>query len=250
VAGGTGSDKMSGPTRSLLFTLVLCVVCSLLLTGAATGLKDRQQRNMRADRQKNLLQSVGLVASDQRLSADEIQRRYDAQIRQVWLDEAGRIVSEADRQPADLPLYLYVKDDCVEAYILPIDAPGLWGQINGYLALESDGSTVAGFTVYRHQETPGLGGEIEERWFQKNFVGKRITNRGGEFVSVRIARGKASEVVAPERQANYVDGISGATLTGKFLSSGLETVLTRYEPVAVNFRQNPTCPAALPGAGG
>jgi Na+-transporting NADH:ubiquinone oxidoreductase subunit C len=240
---------MSGPVRSLLFTAVLCLACSLLLTAAATGLKDRQQRNMAIDRQKNLLQSVGLVVAEARPAAEEIERRYRENIRQVWLDAAGRIVAETDRQPSDLPLYLYVKNDCVEAYILPIDAPGLWGQINGYLALESDGSTVAGFTVYRHQETPGLGGEIEERWFQKNFVGKRITNRKGEFVSVQIARGKVSEVVAPERRANYVDGISGATMTGKYLSSGLTTILTRYEPVAVNFRNNPTCPP-LSGTGG
>lgn len=232
-----------------MFTLVLCVTCSLLLTAAATGLRERQRANMLADRQKNLLQSVGLVAPEEKLPAAEVQQRYDANIRQVWIDSAGRIVSEGDRQPTDLPLYLYVKDDCVEAYIVPIDARGLWGEINGYLALESDGSTVAGFTVYRHQETPGLGGEIEERWFQENFVGKRITNRKGEFTAIQIARGKVSEVVAPERQANYVDGISGATLTGKYLSSGLETILTRYEPVAVRFRNNPTCPSP-PGAGG
>jgi Na+-transporting NADH:ubiquinone oxidoreductase subunit C len=240
---------MSGPIRSLVFTLVLCVTCSLLLTAAATGLKSRQQANMRADRQKNLLQSVGLVAPEEKLSAAEVQRRYDANIQHMWLDSAGRIVPEGDHQPTDLPLYLYVKNDCVEAYIVPIDARGLWGEINGYLALESDGSTVAGFTVYRHQETPGLGGEIEERWFQENFVGKRITNRNGEFAAIQIARGKVSEVVAPERRANYVDGISGATLTGKYLSSGLETILTRYEPVAVKFRDNPTCPSPA-GTGG
>ena len=240
---------MSGPVRSLLFTTVLCVACSLLLTAAATGLKDRQQRNMAIDRQKNLLQSVGLIAVDQRLAADEIERLYRTNIRQMWLDAAGRIVPEAEHRATDLPLYLYVKDDCVAAYIVPIDSQGLWGQINGYLALESDGSTVAGFTVYRHQETPGLGGEIEQRWFQKNFVGKRITNRTGEFVSIQIARGKVSEVVAPERRANYVDGISGATMTGKYLSSGLKTTLTRYEPMAINFRKNPTCPSPG-GAGG
>ena len=56
---------MSGPIRSLVFTLVLCVTCSLLLTAAATGLRDRQQANMLADRQKNLLQSVGLVTPEE-----------------------------------------------------------------------------------------------------------------------------------------------------------------------------------------
>ncbi len=234
---------MSGPMRSLLFTLVLCIVCSLLLTGAATGLKDRQQRNLLIDRQKNLLQSVGLVTAHQHPGADAIERLYHANIRQVWIDAAGRIVPQGEHRATDLPLYLYVKDDCVAAYIVPIDSQGLWGRINGYLALESDGSTVAGFTVYRHQETPGLGGEIEQRWFQKNFVGKRITNRSGDFVSVQIARGKVNEVIAPDRQANYVDGISGATMTGKYLSSGLKSTLTRYEPVAVKFRRNPTCPS-------
>jgi Na+-transporting NADH:ubiquinone oxidoreductase subunit C len=49
-----------------VFTLALCVTCSLLLTAAATGLRDRQQANMLADRQKNLLQSVGLVAPEEK----------------------------------------------------------------------------------------------------------------------------------------------------------------------------------------
>jgi len=234
---------MSGPVRSLLFTAALCLVCSLLLTAAATGLKERQQRNVAIDRHKNLLQSVGLVEADGGTGAAEIERLYGEYIRQVWVDRAGRIVPAAEHQPTDLPLYLYVRDDCVESYIVPIDARGLWGEINGYLALEDDGSTVKGFTVYRHQETPGLGGEIEERWFQQNFVGKRITDRGGDFVSIQVARGKVSDVVAQERRAHYVDGISGATMTGKYLSSGLQTILTRYEPVSVTFRKNPTCPA-------
>ena len=240
---------MSGPVKSLLFAAGLCTICSLLLTGASTGLRTFQQRNVSVDRQKNLLKSVGLITAQQRLGAVEIERLYAANIRQVWVDAAGRIVPAAGHQPTDLPLYLYEKDGCPAAYIVPIDTRGLWGQINGYLALQSDGSTVAGFTVYKHNETPGLGGEIEQNWFQKNFVGKRITDRNGNFVSIQIARGKAGDQVAPDRQANYVDGISGASMTGKFLSSGLKTILTRYEPVAVRFRKNPTCPSPAGGGG-
>jgi len=239
---------MSGRIQSLVFAAVLCLVCSLLLTGASAGLKARQERNMAIDRQANLLKSVGLVTPGLRHRPDEIETLYQAAIRPVWLDPSGRIVSEAERRDTDLPVYLYVKDDCVKAYIVPIDTRGLWGRINGYLALESDGSTIAGFTVYRHNETPGLGGEIEQNWFQKNFVGKRITDRNGNFVSVQIARGKADEKVDAARQPNYVDGISGASLTGKFLSSGLKTILTQYEPMAVRFRKNPTC-SGLPAAG-
>jgi Na+-transporting NADH:ubiquinone oxidoreductase subunit C len=43
------------------------------------------------------------------------------------------------------------------------------------------------------------------------------------------------------RQVNYVDGISGATMTGKFLTSGLKEILQEYEPVAIQFRhKNPS----------
>ena len=34
----------------------------------------------------------------------------------------------------------------------------------------ADGQTVAGFSVYQHAETPGLGGEIEKPWFQQNCI--------------------------------------------------------------------------------
>lgn len=38
-------------------------------------------------------------------------------------------------------------------------------------------------------------------------------------------------------QDHYVDGISGATLTGKYLSEGIKATLTRYEPLSISFRQ-------------
>lgn len=240
---------MSGRIRSLIFAAVLCLACSLLLAGASAGLKARQERNIAIDRQRNLLKSVGLVEPDRSYRPEEIEALFQASIQAVWADSAGRIIPESQHQPTDLPLYLYVEEDCIKAFIVPIDSRGLWGRIKGYLALEDDGSTIAGFTVYSHNETPGLGGEIEQNWFQKNFVGKRITDRNGNFVSVQIARGKAATSVESGARANYVDGISGASLTGKYLSSGLRTTLSRYEPMAIRFRKNPTC-ATPPSAGG
>ncbi len=34
-----------------------------------------------------------------------------------------------------------------------------------------------------------------------------------------------------------MDGISGATLTGKYLSEGIKTTLMKYEGVSIAFRQ-------------
>jgi Na+-transporting NADH:ubiquinone oxidoreductase subunit C len=102
------------------------------------------------------------------------------------------------------------------------------------MALENDGTTVKGFTVYQHSETPGLGGEIEKKWFQQNFEGKKIVDQQGNFVAVQVAKGS----VPDSKEPHYVDGISGATLTGKYLSRGLEKTLSRYEPVSLCFRKN------------
>ena len=106
------------------------------------------------------------------------------------------------------------------------------------MALKNDGQTISGFTVYKHSETPGLGGEIGKGWFQKNFIGKKIVDQSGDFVSISIAKGLAENIIPKDKRINYVDGISGATLTGKFLAAGMKEILSEYEPVSIAFRKN------------
>jgi Na+-transporting NADH:ubiquinone oxidoreductase subunit C len=226
---------MSDPLKSIAFTALVALVCSLLLTGAATGLKDRKLRNVAVDRQKNILKAVGLLDSGGQPTIAQIERLYQDNIRCYTLDGSGRIKA-GETGTDNLPVCFYVKDNQPAAYILPVNSRGLWGKIHGYVAIENDGRTVAGFSVYSHNETPGLGGEIETPWFRQNFVGKRIVDGAGEFAAVGIAKGKVADTIAPDRQANYVDGISGATLTGNFLSGGLRDVLLEYEALSKQFR--------------
>ncbi len=227
---------MSESRKSIIFAAILAVVCSLLLTLAASGLRPFKARNMAIDMHKNILKSVQLVSSGQGYDDQWIEKTYQDNIECLYVDEAGSIVSEQNRGAADLPLCLYKPKEEIEAYIIPINTRGLWGKIEGYLALEKDGSTVKGFTVYKHNETPGLGGEIEQSWFQKNFQGKKIVNRTGEFVSISIAKGQTAEKLPENKKLNYVDGISGATLTGKYLTAGFKQILQEYEPVSIKFR--------------
>ncbi|WP_319407432.1 FMN-binding protein [uncultured Desulfosarcina sp.] len=226
---------MSDQLKSIAFTVAIALVCSLLLTGAATGLKDRKLRNVAVDREKNILKAVGLLNPDQPQTVAQIEQLYQEKIRCYAMNGAGRIVA-GDSVTDGLPVCFYVKGNQPAAYILPVDSRGLWGKIHGYMAIESDGKTVAGFSVYSHNETPGLGGEIEKPWFQKNFVGKQIVDGAGKFAAVGIAKGKVADAIPADRQANYVDGISGATLTGKYLTGGLKDVLSEYEPLSKQFR--------------
>lgn len=218
----------------VLFAVSVALVFSVLITAAATMLKPLQQENMALDKRTNLLEAANLIPEDTDPTPDDIKRIYDTHIREVHVSPRGQIMTSPTNN--SLQLYLIHTDQQVQGYIVPITTRGLWGKIYGYLAFEQDGETVAGFSVYNHSETPGLGGEIESNWFQNNFKGKKILNDHNQFVSVGIAKGQVENL--PERlQDHYVDGISGATLTGRYLSEGLEETLTKYETVSIIFRQ-------------
>ncbi len=229
---------MSNHLKTIIFASILCLVCSVLLTTASTGLQSFQQKNVEMDRQKNILLAMGLIKEGQIVAAEEIRSLYINYVKSLWLDDVGQIKPSEEPLENHLPLYVYVDQEQVQAYVVPINTRGLWGKIHGYLALENDGATIRGFTVYKHSETPGLGGEIESRWFRKNFENKKIVNQTGQFVSIGIAKGAVDEVVPESDRYNYVDGISGATLTGKYLSAGLREILEDYEPLSIEFRQN------------
>jgi len=229
---------MSDYLKPVVFAAIMSVVCSSLLTLASTGLKEYQLKNIALDKQKNILKSAGLIDMDNPPPPDVLNSIYETNIKQVWVDVEGKITTKANKSEQDLPVYLHVKDGKIQSYIIPIDSRGLWGKIYGYLALKNDGKTVSGFTVYSHSETPGLGGEIEKIGFQKNFAGKKILDEKGNFASVTIAKGKVIERIATQDQQNYVDGISGASLTGKFLTAGLKENLIAYEHLSKRFRNN------------
>lgn len=209
----------------------MCLVCAVLLTAASTGLKGLQLKNIAVDKHKNILKAVGLLEADKKYASTDIENLYADAISSVWVDSEGNISEEQKENSQQV--FLYKKLDKIQSYVVPLDTKGLWGKIKGYLAIESDGVTVAGFTVFSHAETPGLGAEIASPWFQQNFIGKKIVDKDGKFVSVSVAKGKAPAANAD----NYVDGISGATLTGNFLAAGIKDTLVYFEPMANKFRK-------------
>ena len=102
---------------------------------------------------------------------------------------------------------------------------GLWGPIWGYIALESDKNTVAGASFDHKGETPGLGAEINQGWFQEPFVGKKIFDESGDYQSIRVIKGGA-----PEGDKHGVDAISGGTITSNGVTEMLVRTLKIYEP--------------------
>ena len=99
----------------------------------------------------------------------------------------------------------------------------MWGPIWGYVALNDDYNTIYGTLFDNQEETPGLGAEISEKWFQAEFAGKKLFNETGEFVSIEVVKGGTS----PDNP-HGVDAVSGGTITSKGLQKMLMDSIGPY----------------------
>jgi len=225
--------------RPFYTLLVLALVCSLLVSGAAVGLRERQDANRQLDRQKNILRAAGLYSPDtpvaqafkqvERRVVDLRSGRYvdlaahpeleDFDARRAVRDPAlSRELTRAEniaglsRLERYANVYLVHQNGRLTQVVLPIRGKGLWSTMYAYVALDADMNTIRGIAFYEHGETPGLGGEIENPSWQAGWIGKRIYDKARQVV-LRVVKGRVPEGEA--RKEYRVDGISGATLTGK-----------------------------------
>ena len=113
-------------------------------------------------------------------------------------------------------------------YVVPLWGAGLWKEIWGYVALDSDKNTIVGASFDHAGETPGLGAEINQSWYEDQYVGKQIME-GDNFVSVTAVKGGA----APGN-AHQVDAISGGTITSDGVNNMLDERLQNYLPYFKN----------------
>ena len=239
-----------GNIYTLFFVSTIAIVCSLLLSTAATSLREKQQANVALDKKKNILKSFGVLP--EKADAGFVESYYRDNIASIVVNYQGDEV-EGDAGDIDLeeqekkipnvedrrfPVYVLNENDKRTAYTIPIIGKGLWSTLYGYLSLNSDLNEVRGITFYKHGETPGLGAEIEAAWFQGNFKGKRILDSKGKFVSITVVKGAASSYYDEPQLSHYVDGISGATITSKGVTAMLNKHLNNYTSYFKQLRTN------------
>ncbi|MEK9657168.1 MAG: FMN-binding protein [bacterium] len=222
--------------NSFLFALIMCVIVSVLLSLAANGLKERQELNIKIDKQKNILKALGLIKGGQKLKNEAVVQLYSKNVKNTYLDmKTGEVKSTVFE--GALPLFIIEINNRIEKYAIPFKAYGLWSWIHGIIALEGDGKTVVGLTVFKHGETPGLGGEVEKEWFQKQFQRKQIVNKENQFTSIQIAKGKAKDTYKKSELSYSIDGMSGATITSKGLERDLKAELKKYDILSKKLRE-------------
>lgn len=224
---------LSDTQKTFVFALLMCFFCSIALTATAVGLKSRQEKNMLVDRQKNILKSLDLLDVSKKYEVNDIEGLFANNVKEMFISSDGNLTENS----TDLPIFIVGSKDSINKYAVPFKAYGLWSWVYGYIAIDGDGETIVGLTVYDHKETPGLGGEVEKDWFQKQFIGKKITDVDGEFVSVGVVKGKLKDAnISEDKYSNYVDGISGATITSKGVEKYLKEDLNSYEIFSKQLR--------------
>ncbi|ABR30515.1 FMN-binding protein [Thermosipho melanesiensis] len=102
--------------------------------------------------------------------------------------------------------YVVNLDGKKKVYVYIFSGNGLWGTITGAIALDENVEKIVGIDIISQNETPGLGGRIEEDWFKEQFRGKKIDK---DLIVQKS--GKNGGI-----QDYKVDAITGATLTSKF----------------------------------
>jgi Na+-transporting NADH:ubiquinone oxidoreductase subunit C len=243
--------------------LLVCLVCSVFVAGAAVALKPTQVENRELDKQRSILAIAGL--GEEGMSAKAIKSLYAERIKARVVDLQSGTFSEAEaagfdplkaaKDPAlsdaldgeqDIAsikrrerlstVYMVETAGQLDTLILPVRGYGLWSTLYGFIAVKGDLNTVVGFGFYQHGETPGLGGEVDNPKWKALWAGKTLFDEQGQL-AVEIIKGSVDPQSA--RAAHQVDGLAGATLTSKGVNNLLHFWLGEngFGPLLANLKK-------------
>ncbi len=248
--------------HTILVAGVLCVVCSVIVSGLAVGLRAQQVENRQAEKQKNILLAAGTYDENKPVNEQfgNIESKlvdletgtfvedgsidpetYDQ--RKAAADPALSIEIDGDDDKAGIKrrekyAFIYVvKDDAgeIDQFVLPIYGKGLWSTLYGFIAVDDDIQTVNGLTFYEHKETPGLGGEVDNPKWKALWPGKQLFDTSGSL-AIEVIKGQVTANTSNPQ--HKVDGLTGATITARGVGNTLQYWLgdNGFGPFLENFR--------------
>ena len=227
----------------ILFAAGLTIVFGGALSLASVGLKPLQDKQVEIDTKKKILGAVMDISAIE--DPNELLALYSEKVSSVVVDISGNEIKEdkdgkpliaekvniqknskLDPNERLYPVFMFSETgDEIDSYIFPTFGAGLWDWISGFVALGQDLNTVQGVAFDHKGETPGLGARITEATVQQRYVGKKIFNENGDLVSIMMLKGEGNAGL----NDHQVDGMSGATITGKGVNAMLESYLGFYQ---------------------
>ncbi|MBC3765408.1 Na(+)-translocating NADH-quinone reductase subunit C [Neptunicella marina] len=224
--------------KTLGVVLAVCLVCSVIVSGAAVGLRSLQQHNAMLDKQTNILEAADLLDKANGdiagtfkkfveiryvdLSTGEYVEKPSTNFDMYKAAKKPDMSTALDGSPAGFKrvanvasVYL-VKDEAgnTTRVVLPIHGSGLWDLMYAFLAVDVDGATARNLVYYQQKETPGLGGEVQNPAWKAKWDGKKLFKDGK--VAIKVVKNASSN------DPYTVDALSGATLTSNGVQHQLD----------------------------
>ena len=233
------------------FAIIMIVIVATLLSAAAISLKPFQKLNIKREKMHDILKTIGVGCSRKESPASfekYVKQRilFDYQLNKIS-DDKG-VIDENNKKDAfnvdikkeyralplekrKYPLYICQKEGN-KYFVVPMVGTGLWGPIWGYIAFEDDLNTIYGASFDHKTETPGLGAEINKDKFERQFIGEKIFNEKGYFVSISIIKGGALP-----QDIHGTDAITGGTITSKAVAEMIKRTLSVYVPYFKKYKK-------------
>ncbi len=218
------TDKNS---YTIKFTVIMVVIVAILLTTISLSLKPTQQENYRNEKMQNILKSIGVI-----VERNEAPNEYDKYIKDSYVfDKKGNQVKDLEAFSIDtqtdkknFPLFVAEKDG-KKYNIIPVNGVGLWDAIWGYVAFNPD-LTINGAVFDHRGETPGLGAEITQDYFQDQFDDEHVFDKTGKFQGIVVQKGYTED---DNKDDGIVNAISGATITAVGVGDMITNSMTPYQ---------------------
>ena len=230
---------MESNKKIISFVLIMCFIVAVVLAFMIQVTGPLAKKNEEIFNKRAILKAIETKLGDKKVADygdDEILALFADKVEHQVVRVDGSLVDGVKAEEVDmakekkkpeaernLPVFMY-NGAAGKNYIVSIRGNGLWDEIWGYVALESDLNTIAGTAFDDKGETPGLGAEIKDNAsFPARFIGEKIYDEAGKYVSVKVQKGGAN----PD-DIHAVDGISGATVTADGVSEMMNRGLGYY----------------------
>ena len=218
------------------FAIIMVLIVAISLAVVSESLSSMKKANKEDKKKINILSAIKVDCN--RDNASELYQEYIKE--SVVINSSGKPIEGENidafyidvkkqyrnkalsKEDKIFPLFIAEKDGS-KYYITPLVGSGLWGPIWGFVAFEKDCNTVFGASFDHKTETPGLGAEIRESFFEDEFIGKKILDENSSFVSIDVVKGGAKE-----GSYHQVDGITGGTITSDGVTNMLRADLEIY----------------------
>ena len=248
------SKRTDSNGYTMMFAVIMVFVVGSLLAFLASSLKPAIKENERIEKQQNILYAMGVNENDASnanfVSTTVAGAEFKKYIKKQLVLEGNKISESQDaylidvkKQQANakdgkvrkLPLFVGEKEGKT-FYVAPIRGKGLWDAIWGYVSMDEN-MVVQGAYFDHKGETPGLGANINKRFFMDDFTGEHLNNSSGSFTGVVVSKGNG-DPKNDNKLDNKVDAIAGSTITGNGVTAMIKDELKLYIPYFKTLKNN------------